>query len=134
VRVVIDANVIFAAIIKDSHTRRLLLNQNLSFLAPEYLLDELFKHKTEIEKKSGLSSNQVESILQGFLEIIEIVESTKFKQFMKKAIEISPDPEDSPYLALCLYENIPLWSNDARIKKQKEIPVYSTPELTKKIE
>ncbi len=133
-RIVIDANILFSAIIKDSHTRKLLVNENLYFLAPEYLLEEVAEHKLEIKEKSGLSSQQVERLLHGFLELIELVGSARFRQFMEKALSASPDPEDTPYLALCLCENIPLWSNDARLKKQSIVQVYSTAELTKQLE
>lgn len=125
----VDANVLFSAIIKDSQTRKILSSEKLSFLAPEYLLEEMAEHKSEIEQKSGLPAQQIDRLLRGFFEMIEVVESARFKEFLKKALSISPDPEDAPYLALCLSENIPLWSNDARLKKQKEIPVYSTREL-----
>jgi len=38
-RLVIDANVLFAALIKDSSTAQLLINDKLQFFAPEFLFE-----------------------------------------------------------------------------------------------
>jgi len=53
---------------------------------------------------------------------------------MKKADEISPDPDDEMYFATALKQNIGIWSNDKEMKKQKVIDVYSTNDLVKLFE
>ena len=40
-----------------------------------------------------------------------------------------PDPADAPYVALALHLKIPIWSNDAPLKTQDRIVVYTTQEV-----
>jgi len=40
VRLVLDANILFAALIKDSLTAELIIKDELQLYAPEFLLDE----------------------------------------------------------------------------------------------
>ena len=39
-RLVVDANIIFAALIKESTTAEILLHENIKFIAPEFLFKE----------------------------------------------------------------------------------------------
>jgi predicted nucleic acid-binding protein len=50
--VVIDANIFVAALLKKGATRKLLLNDELVLYTPEYLIEELFDHLQEFERKS----------------------------------------------------------------------------------
>ncbi|NJE77343.1 PIN domain-containing protein [Thermococcus sp. ES12] len=45
---------------------------------------------------------------------------------MPIALEITPDKDDADFVALSLKANAPLWSNDKRLKKIKEIEVVNT--------
>ena len=49
-KVVIDSNILFSALIKDSITRRLILEYDDFFLFPSYIFDEIEKHKDELIK------------------------------------------------------------------------------------
>ena len=117
---IVDANVIFACLIKDSHTRRLFLTNNFILYAPEYLYDEVRKHIGYISETTGLSEATIESLL---LELL----TTARVRFVP---HISPDPDDVQYIALALKLNIPIWSNDKELKHgQKQVKVYSTADL-----
>jgi len=48
---VIDTNIVFSAIVRDSGTRVLLLNSNLILSSPEGLISELEEHREEIRAK-----------------------------------------------------------------------------------
>ena len=48
-RLVIDTNIIFSALIKDSITRRILLISKYDFFIPEYVFIEIQKHVKDIE-------------------------------------------------------------------------------------
>jgi len=47
-RLIIDANVLFAALIKDSSTAQLLINDKLQFFAQEFLFEEFAKYEDYI--------------------------------------------------------------------------------------
>lgn len=71
----------------------------------------------------------LERILQWRIEFVPVEE---FKDFLKEAELVCPDPDDIEYFALALKLNCPIWSEDKRLKKQSKVKVFSTSELLKK--
>ncbi len=127
---VIDTNIVFSAIVKNSVSRFLLLNPNITLYSPEGLISELEEHKEEIREKSRLSENRYNELMAILLSKIKLVPIEYIAPFLKEALEFSPDKDDSPFLALCLAKGIPLWSNDKPLKeKQSVVKVLSTSEL-----
>ncbi|HJX05868.1 MAG TPA: PIN domain-containing protein [Candidatus Nanoarchaeia archaeon] len=51
-RIVIDSNVLFSALISDSTTRKMILDYDCLFLFPEFIFDEMNKHKAVLFEKS----------------------------------------------------------------------------------
>ncbi len=134
--VVIDANILFAALIRDSHTRHLIRDNNLQLYSPDYLLREIEKYMKVITAKSEMSEEKVKEFLELFITQtgIKIISSEVFDHHIDHSLEISPDPKDAPYLALCLHRKCPLWSNDKQLKKQEFVQVFNTEELTAQLE
>ena len=126
---IIDANILFAALIKNSTTLDILFNENMHIFAPEFLLEEFYKHKDEILAKTRRSKEDFEEIYGVLKNIITIIPAEEFRQFMKDAEKSISDKDDAAYLALALKLNIPIWSNDKKFKEQKIIRVYSTADL-----
>lgn len=127
IRLVIDANILFAALIKTNVTYDILLNKNIVLYAPEFIIHEVKNHKDVILRKN--KTNNFKEIFAVLRRRIRIIVEEKYEPFLKVADSISPDPNDSVYFALALYLNIPLWSNDKELKKQKKIKVYDTEEV-----
>lgn len=127
---VVDANILFAALIKDSVTSELMLHEDMHLFAPEFLLKEFEKYKKLIKKKTNRSENEFKIAFDVFERRIVLVPYEEIKPYIKNAKAISPDPKDVAYVALALKLHIALWSNDKNLKmKQKEIVVYSTEDL-----
>ncbi len=132
---VIDTNIVFSAIVKNSVSRQLLLNPDLILFSPEGLISELEEHREEIRKKSKLSEKRYDELMAILLSRIKLMPKESIVPFLKEALEFSPDKDDSPFLALCLELEIPLWSNDKLLKeKQSFVRVLSTSELFKIME
>jgi len=133
VELVIDANVLFAALIKDGDTRRFILLNNNSFHIPEFTFEEMLEHTKELEEKIELPANEIGLILEHiiFAGKVRIVPLSEFSNFTKKAMDICSDPDDTAYVALAMKLNIPLWSNDAKLKNQDSIKVYNSAEILK---
>jgi len=51
-KLVVDANIIIAALIRQSATRLLLMDEGLELFSPEYMLAELEEHWQEIISKA----------------------------------------------------------------------------------
>ena len=69
--IVIDTNIIISALIKDSATRKIIVESSLQFAYPEPSLQEIMKYKNYILEKSGYSKSTFDSILNKLLEYKE---------------------------------------------------------------
>lgn len=131
---VVDANVLFSALIaRDGKTRELLMTSGLSLFMPEFVLDEFNKHLSELSDKTQLTKETLTNILRDILVYsnLRIVPLTGLKSTLVDADSISPDPDDVQYFALALKLRCGIWSNDKKLKKQRKIKVYSTEDLVK---
>jgi len=132
-RLVVDANILFAALIKESLTAELIISDNLILFAPEFLFDEFAKYEQYLREKTKRSNIEFAQYLNILNEKIKIIPHKVIMPFIKKAEIISPDPNDLVYLACALATNSKIWSNDKKLKEeQEEIEVITTEELVKK--
>lgn len=135
-RIVVDANVIVSALLKDSFTRRMLLGENAPKLfSPEFIRQELAKYSGEFSKKLHADRKELEETLEMLFDAskITVLPKPEYSEFMPKAMQISPDPKDTAYLALALKLDCPIWSNDSALKKQSRVKVYATAELAEEL-
>jgi predicted nucleic acid-binding protein len=128
-KLVVDANVLFSALIKQGKTAELLLDLSMNLYTPKFILDEFEKYRQEIIAKTKRSEEEFAEIFDMFKGIIHVVPEEEFVKYLKEAEKISPDSKDIMYFALALKLNCPIWSNDKRLKNQDKIKVYSTEEL-----
>lgn len=128
---VIDANVLFSGLIKNSITADLLFNKNLVLFSPEFVIKEFAKYRNLLIKKSSRSEDQFIQIQHMLNSIIHVIPKEEYSDFIKNAKEISPDIDDVMYFALALKLKCPIWSNDKLLKSQKEVIIYNTQELIK---
>lgn len=129
---VVDANILVAGFLRAAVTRELLLDERLTLWTPEYALVETQRIllTPRLQRKFGnLSSEQVRVALADITIRIQVLPEATYRTRLPAARQHAPDPADVPYLALALHLNLPLWSNDAALKTQPTIPVYSTEEL-----
>ncbi|MBY9016935.1 MAG: hypothetical protein KGD68_14695 [Candidatus Lokiarchaeota archaeon] len=133
-KLVIDANILFASLIKDNLTAELLLSDKLNLYAPEFLFDEFIKYEEFILERTNRSKKDFEHYLNILREKIEIIPLNIIRPFIEEAEKFSPDPKDTVYLACALVIDSKLWSNDKKLKEdQKEIEVITTEELIHKV-
>ena len=79
--------------------------------------------------KSGLSEQEFEIMQRELEDSIEFMDRSRYLHFLARAINSLDDIRDSPYLALALSTNSAIWSNDAHLKEQMLVPVFTTQEL-----
>ncbi|MFW9972283.1 MAG: PIN domain-containing protein [Candidatus Odinarchaeota archaeon] len=132
-KLVVDANILFAALIKEGSTAELLISDKLQLFAPEFLFTEFAKYEELILKKTHRSHKEFNQFLDLLKEQITVIPKKEIIPFIDKAEKISPDPKDTVYLALAFALKSNIWSNDKKLKKgQEEIIVFSTEELIQK--
>ncbi len=128
-QLIVDANAVVSLLIKPGKPLDLLLIEELELVAPALLFEEIDRNKDEIVQKSYLSKEEIEKFLCILRKIIKIVPEEDFLRFREQASQICPDSKDMPYFALALYLHCPLWSNEKKLKEQRQVQVYSTHEL-----
>ena len=114
---VIDANILFSAIIARSKTCDLMFSERIQLITPEFLFIELEEHKDEIIAKSSLSEDDFNEFVNFLKERIDIIPGQEFERFLTE------------YFALAMRFDAAIWSNDKRLKKQSLIKVFSTSDL-----
>nr|MDO8114562.1 PIN domain-containing protein [Candidatus Sigynarchaeota archaeon] len=128
--VVIDANVLFSILIKTSITSRLIFDDRLKLFAPEFILEELEKYKSDLLEKTSLPEDFFIRYLSIVRKRITIVPKVDFSDFLQKGKEISPDPDDHVYFALALKLDCGIWTHDKAVKeKQNQVKIYETKDI-----
>lgn len=131
-RIVIDSNVLFSALIRDSTTRKLILEYEGQFLFPSIIFEEMEKHKEELMKKSGQDKHEFEQLLELILNkviVVPIEMIISHKELAKKIVE-KIDINDAPFIACVLaYKDSLLWSEDKALKQQNKVKVLNTKEI-----
>ncbi|AMM53454.1 PIN domain-containing protein [Pyrococcus kukulkanii] len=132
-RLVVDTNVLFSIFKRDSGTRKIIY-ENIFYIelhSPIFAIWEMKEIKDEIIKKAKITEEEFYKILEEISEIVSLWPIEKYIDFLSIAEEITPDPDDIPFVALALKLNAYLWTNDKRLKEIKEIKVITTPELVR---
>ncbi len=125
----VDANILFACLIKDSTTRKILFNPTLSLFAPEFIVSELLAHVLEVQKKSGLREEELLRLIDKVFGQITLVSDKDLKPFLPAAASLINDSEDWMYISCALREDTVIWSNDNDFMPQKRVKVVTTKEL-----
>src|SRR3989338_1675496 len=89
---VVDANVLFSALIANGTTRSLIFNPGLKLYSPEYLLNELNEHlqtDEELRYKLKQTKEETDRIVHELLHNMEIIPLSEYAPFVRKAVEIS---------------------------------------------
>lgn len=126
---VVDANILFAALIKESTTATLVFSPFLKLYAPDFVVEEFMKYAELIQKKMKRTNEEFVTIMHLLHQIITVVPEEEYAKWMEEAKEISPDEKDVMYVALALKLKCGIWSNDSRLKEQSKVHIYSTKEM-----
>lgn len=131
-RLIVDTNIILAALIKGGIDRKIITSQNIEFYSLDYNFGEIEKYMDYIIKKSKLSKTEIETLLNLFMENIIIVSDKEVESKINEAMEIMKDVDikDSPILACALaIPNDGIWSHDKHFEKQNKVKVWLSKDL-----
>lgn len=135
-KLVLDSNIIFSALIRKSTARSIILSDVFDLHAPEYIFTEITKHKELLLRKSKMNEGDFNALLLLLQKHVHFVSKENYNEKMAMAEDIlrEIDITDSPFLALAMALNCSIWSNDGHFKKQDQAGVYTTKELTNTID
>ena len=126
---VVDANILIAALIKDGTTSDLMVEDSIHLYAPEFLLEEFEKYQDEILGKTHRTVEDFYNFLEILKRRIEFVPREEINPFLEEGENISPDPKDALYFATALKVGAFIWSNDKRLRDQTRVKITTTSEL-----
>jgi predicted nucleic acid-binding protein len=132
VELVVDANILVAGFLRAATTRELLLDERFTLWTPEYAVVETQRIllTPRIQRKFGtLSPEQTKSAFASLTINVQVLPEKTYRTYLPEAKQLALDPADAPYRALALHLHLPLWSNDAVLKEQRSVVVYTTQEL-----
>lgn len=119
---VVDTNLIFSALLaKESELREKILSDDFILFAPNFLITEIYRHKSKLLKSSKLTEEDLYIYLNGVLERIRFIPIEMITiESRKAAYELCHDidPSDTPFIALSIALDIPLWTGDKKLKNK----------------
>lgn len=128
-RLVVDTNILFSYFWEYSVTKRILMSQDMELYSPEFALEEINKHKKDIIEKNNLTDEGFETVRFDIAVAVKFVPIEDYSSELNNALSYCPDPDDVDFIALASKMKLPIWSNDSRLKAQKNIEIISTKEL-----
>jgi predicted nucleic acid-binding protein len=131
-QIVLDSNILFSALVRDSLTRRMMIEYDGLFLFPGFILDEVWKHKDEILKKTGMPVDVFEALLRLLLNQCVIVDGKFLKDFEQEARDIVKDIDEDDFIFFACalaYPGSVIWSDDRMLKRQGVVRVLNTAEM-----
>lgn len=132
VNLVVDANIIIAAMVRDSVARRLLLTLPFKFYCTDFVFEEINKHLALICRKNSLSIEENERFLKILSKYVKTVGYKLYCERLSEAEKIigSIDEKDTLYIALAISLNADgIWTEDRHFLKQDKIKVWKTGDL-----
>jgi predicted nucleic acid-binding protein len=130
---VIDANILISALIKEGLTREILTNLRINFICPENALKSIYSYKEDIIRKAEIDEKTFNIILLRLLKYVNLIPLDIINAFREEADKIMGKihKEDTIFIATALAFNCPIWSNDNHFQKQNKIKVFATKDMMK---
>lgn len=136
-RFIIDTNILLSALIKNSTTRKIIVKSGWNFYYPEMSFHEVRKYKDLVLKKSGMTEDNYNTLLDLILEHINILPDERIMNNLEEAKKVIGhiDPDDVVFFATKLsVSNSIIWSDDSGFDKQDKVKVLKSGEVVKLFE
>jgi len=127
-KIVIDTNILFSYFWKNSITKKIIESNIFELYTPNFAFDELAKYKSEIIYKVKITEKEYNQTIKELNEKIIIVDPIKYSQELRKVTTI-PDVNDIDFIALSMYLDKILWTNDNALTNQDYALVLNTKQI-----
>ncbi|MEQ9424978.1 MAG: putative toxin-antitoxin system toxin component, PIN family [Cyclobacteriaceae bacterium] len=138
-RVVVDTNIVFSAILNSNGLiGELLFNSEdqFEFYSSEFIVDELSKYKTKLRLLTKMSGEGIEISTHQVLKNIILISSEAISEaHWQNAYELTGDvdEDDTPFVATAIGIEASIWTGDKKLIKGLRNKgfqnIYSTAEL-----
>src|SRR5690606_231483 len=119
-------NIVFSGLLSPKGTiSDLLLNSSdtFDFYSPTFVLDELHNHKNKLLKLATYSEKELDFLLRILFKKIDLIDLETIQQSTwENAITLAEniDEFDTPFIALAIELNAPLWDGRQEINQRLE--------------
>jgi predicted nucleic acid-binding protein len=119
---------LISSLLKDGLTRKTVLLSPFEMYTLELAKYEMDMHKEELLKKSKLDEKSFDLLREVIFSRVNLVHLEEIEDFKVIAEDImcDIDIDDSPFLAIAISLNYPIWSNDGHFKRQNIVRAFST--------
>ena len=118
---VVDSNILFSYFMLSRKIRNLVLNSKVTLYTPDWAIHELNKYfDSKIAKRveeKGISGEEIELIVLDVMQRLIVVPKALYTDKWDEAMKIAEqfDVKDTPFIALALKLNIPIWTGDKKM-------------------
>lgn len=129
--IVVDANVLFAALLRDGATRHILLFGRLDLHTPEHFFDEFARNRPYLLAKSRATEAAFDLLVDSLRDRVADVPLAVIRPHLARALEETgrKDALDAPYVAAGLAIGGALWTHDRRLAAKISVPILTTADL-----
>ncbi len=138
-RVVVDTNIVFSAILNSNGLiGELLFNsgQQFDFYSSEFMIHELTKYKSKLQGLTKISAERIDISIQQVLKNIDLISSEAISLvYWKRAHELAADvdEDDTPFIATAISLEASIWTGDKKLitglRAKGFHDIYATDEL-----
>lgn len=118
IALVLDSNVLFMIVVAGSRSRayRIIEEHELNLFTPEEALIEFHRH---VEKLRRHAIKDFETKVMLAFMLVHVVPRELYEDKLRDAYTIARtfDPKDTPFIALSLKLNVPIWTEDKDVIK-----------------
>jgi predicted nucleic acid-binding protein len=128
-RLVLDSNILFAGLLRDSTTRHLLIDPPVELVAPDALFVEIQSHQAQILRRSGLDAPAFEALLRLLTEDVQAIGRAEYEDHLATAHAAigAADPGDVPFLAVALALDCDaIWTQNTKHFQGGGVAVWTT--------
>ena len=131
-KLVVDTNIILAALLKNKTIRKIILFSNHKLFVPDFSFEEINYIKRSLYRRIGIKEEELIKILNILEKRFIIVPVHLYTHKMKEAKNLLKDKDDAPFLALALAFSLDaIWTADKGFLEQDKIKIIQTKDILK---
>ena len=127
--IVVDANIIIAALLGSRGKIAILTSYNHMFYAPSFAVDEIKRYRQQICAKMNWTSEEFNIYLEALLVFITLLDHQGYERYLEKSLSAikQRDVKDADYIACALLISADfIWTEDKDFSGQKLVDIKST--------